>query len=56
MRSIFVGKIYAFQTTPHANCDSKYDFYHIWGLNSGFAYEQVVSQSQTSNEQVMNKS
>ena len=32
MGARFVEKIYVFQTAPHANCDSKYDIYHIRGL------------------------
>ena len=35
MGARFDGKIYAFQTAPHANCDSEYDIYHIRGLYSG---------------------
>ena len=35
MGARFVGKICAFQTVPHANCDGEYDIYHIRGLYNG---------------------
>ena len=44
MGARFVGKIYVFQTAPHANCDSKYDIYHIRGLYSGLTVIHLTNR------------